>query len=495
MQKETKISLLVLNKRRTKWPFMAIATLALFFTMQSSLPAYASLWSRASMTTAEEEELGDEFLRNLMEQCELVEDPSIVGYVNKIGQRIVREYESPPFAFKFYVIKEDVYNAFASPGGHVFIYSGLLAAMENEEELAGLLGHEIAHVLCRHISKRIEQSKRIGLVTLAGVLTGIFLGGNPDLSGAITTGSLAAGQSLALKYSREDERQADQVGLKYLAKAGYGPEGLLTMLKKIREKRWFGSEQIPSYVTTHPAIEERMAYLDTWVESHPEWKTPTKEQASADFHKMQTKLIALYGDPSSAWNAFKGRLTKNPQDALGYYGKGILLFREGKREEAVESLQKALELRPLDEDILRDLGKIYFQMGDYRKASQTLMGALAFYPGDLEGQLLLGRSQAETGDLEKALETLKNLMHSDPDYLPAVYYVGETYGKLGNLPEAHYHIGMYHKKRGELKKADFHLKRALKLFDKDPARKQEIEEALKELSEDLWPYHNGRNVW
>jgi predicted Zn-dependent protease len=460
---------------------VVLAILITSLGIHSGPQTCAALFSHTHLTTKEERDLGREFMRYVQKRFSLIEDPSIVNYVNKIGQRIVAQHPSPAFEFNFYVVKEDVYNAFAAPAGHVFIYSGLLAAMESEEELAGILAHEAAHVFGRHISKQMEQSKKIGLATMAGVLAGIFLGGSPAATGAITSGSIAAGQSLSLQYSREHEVQADQVGLKYLTKAGYGAEGLLKVLHKIREKQWFGSEQIPSYLTTHPAVEVRMAYLDTWIQAHPEWRRSTKAGNASDFDKVRAKLIAIYGDTTTAHNMFDVALRKNRKDAIGYYGKGLLLAREGKKEEGKENLRQAVRLRPLDADILRDLGKTYFHMGDYDNALKTLRGALAFDARDPEGRFLLGRAQMETGNLQEAVETFEMLIHEAPHYLPGLYYLGETYGKLGNLPEAHYHLGMYYKEKGRVKNARFHLNRALKFFAKDPVKKRNIQEALKDL--------------
>jgi predicted Zn-dependent protease len=472
-----------LNTKKAKTRFIKTVIVAvLVMTLLSPLWGASGL-CHASLTTAEEEDLGREFMRYVRKNLTLIEDPSIVDYVTKVGQRILAQYDGAPFEFHFYVVREEVYNAFAGPAGHVFINSGLLAAMETEEDLAGILGHEIAHVLCRHISKRIDQSKKIGWVTLAGMLTGIFLGGNPEVAGAVTTGSLAAGQSLSLMYSREDERQADQVGLKYLTKAGYGGEGLLDMLNKIRQKRWFGSEEIPSYVQTHPAVEERMGYLDTWMQAHPEWRGKARAKDSTEFQKVRTRLIALYEDTTTAERVLDAQLRKDGDVVLANYGKGLLLAREGRKDEAVETLKKVARLRPLDTDIVRDLGKIYFQAGDYPKAIKTLKEALASNPEDPEGLLLVGRSQIETGDLEGALETLKGLVKTDPDYGSGMYYLGETYGKLGNLAEAHYHLGMYYKAEGQLRNARFHLARCLKLSGNDAARQQEIKEALKDLQD------------
>lgn len=463
--------------------------------MRNGLEAYAFLSSQIYLTTKEEEKLGKEFMRYVKKHYVFIEDPFIVSYVNKIGHHIVAQLPSPPFDFHFYILEEDVYNAFAAPAGHVFLHSGLLAAMESEEELAGILAHEIAHVLCRHISKQMKQSQKIGLATLAGALAGIFLGGSPTATGAITSSSIAAGMSLSLKYSRENEIEADQVGLKYLTKAGYSGGGLLKILQKIRAKRWFGPEQIPSYMSTHPAIEDRMAYLDTWIQTHPEAAKSVRHMDPTDFCKVRTKLIALYGDPGAAHNTFDAQLRKNPKDALAYYGKGLVLDRDGKKEEAVENLKRAVQLRPVDSDILRDLGKAYFHMGDYAIALKTLKGALAFSPKDPEGWFLLGRAQMEMGNLQGALESFKTLVNTAPDYLPGTYYLGEVYGKLGNLGEAHYHLGIYYKEKGRLKNAKFHLNRALDLLTKDPEKRLTIEKALKELSGAQGHDRNEKSAW
>jgi len=449
------------------------------FVLRAVTPVSASPFN-AHLTNKEEREMGRKFMLYTTRSLPVIEDPYIVDYVGKLGHYIVDQVPSSPFDFHFYVVNEEVYNAFAGPGGYIFIYTGLIAAMESEEELAGILGHEVAHVAARHISKRIEQAKKINIATMAGVLAGVFLGGG-SAAGAVSTTSLAAGQSLSLKYSRENEIEADQLGLKYLNKAGYGGRGLLNILGTIREKQWFSSKELPSYLSTHPASEDRIVYLDSWIQANPDWKPPVSPPKFGDFDKVRTKVIGLYSNADVANNIFDAAIRANQSDVLAYYGKGLVLGREGKNKEAVEYLKKAVQLRPLDADILRDLGKAYFDMGDYLAALKTLKGALAFNSNDPEGQFYLGRAQMMTNDLQGALETFQVLAKKYPDYPPGMYYLGETYGKLGNLPEAHYHLGMYYRYNGPAKNARFHLERALELSSRDPARQETIREALKNL--------------
>lgn len=437
----------------------------------------------ANLTTSEERDLGEEFMAYVKKRFEFVEAPSIVDYVRDVGGRILDHCASPPFDFQFYVIKEDVYNAFAGPGGHICIYSGLLMAMESEDELAGILAHEIGHVVGRHISKQIEQSKKISLATLAGVVAGVFLGGGAATS-AITTGSIAAGQSLSLKYSREHEVEADKLGLKYLTDAGYDGEGLLHILEKIRQKQWFSSKDIPSYLSTHPAVEARLMYLDTWLQVHRASKPAVPDAALSRFEKVRAKLIALCMDPSMAHSAFDAAIRHNEKDVLGHYGKALVFYREGKKTEALGTLRQALALRPLDPDIHRDLGKVYLGMGDYTKALNALKNALSFDDKDTEGRFLLARAYMETDQLEAARVTLRELLRDAPDYLAARYLLGEVFGKLNNFPEAHYHLGLYYKEKGPDRTARFHLQRAMALFAGNTLRQEEIRDLLKGLSED-----------
>jgi len=174
-----------------------------------------------ALTIKAENELADEFLKAVFLQYEIIKDPVINNYINKVGQKIVAKMTPQPFSYKFYMVHQDVYNAFAGPAGNIFIFSGLFEALESEDELAALLSHEIAHVSCRHISEMITQNKKTSMATMAGVVAGILvgLGGASAIGSALTIGSMAAGQSVALAYSREHEMQADQIGQTYLKAA------------------------------------------------------------------------------------------------------------------------------------------------------------------------------------------------------------------------------------------------------------------------------------
>ncbi|MDX2452271.1 M48 family metalloprotease [Desulfosarcina sp.] len=431
------------------------------------------------LTIQEEREMSSEFMAVVRAQFPLIEDPVINDYVNRVGKRILAAIPPQPFDYQFHVLREDVYNAFATPAGHIFFNSGLFAALDSEDELAGIIGHEIAHVVCRHISDRIESSKKIGMATLAGMVAGVLLGagGAGAAASAVTVGSVAAGQTAALAYSRDNEMQADQLGLEYLALAGYSGEGLLTSLKKIRSKQWYGSEQIPTYLTTHPASEARMSTIDNWLHQNRS-KSVKKFGEVGGFDLAHTRLIALYTDEKLALKRFKTDLEASPESPLANYGYALALTRVDQWHNAAVHMKRAIEGNAMTTSMLQDLGIIYFHDGQYEKAMEALSASSS--EKDPESKLYLGRTQMELGRMAEAIDTFENLVRYNEGFTQAYYYLGESSGRLGDMFSAHYNLGRFYRQKGDLKNAGFHLNRALKLAVED-SQKQMVELQLKTL--------------
>ena len=416
-----------------------------------------------AITIKEEKELSKEFLELLKKHLPLIEDPIIVDYVNAVGRKLLATLPEQPFEYQFYVVKQDVYNAFATPAGHIFIYSGLLGAMESEEELAGLLAHEISHVLSRHISEKIERAKNVNKLMLAGMIAGILLGaaGAGDAGSALMMGSAAGAQSMMLAYSRGDEDEADQIGLNTLYRAGYRGEGMVTLFEKIRSKQWFGAEEIPTYMMTHPAVESRIGDINRRVQ---EFNRKYKQPPLVDpipFIRMHTRLLTQYGDENVVLHEFRQAYEKDPDDPMLNYRYGLILGRKGKRAEAIKHLQKALAARPLDVDILTDLGKLYFYEGRYDQAIEILEGAAGTGADRPEALYFLARSYQETGKLDTAVSYFNVLLEEHPRYNQAHFDIGKTYSQMGRQGDAFFHLGSYYYGKGDMKKATFQLKKAL----------------------------------
>jgi len=430
-----------------------------------------------ALTIKQENELADEFLKAIFAQYEIIKDPVINNYINKVGQKIVSKMPTQPFAYKFYAVHQDAYNAFAGPAGNIFVFSGLFEALESEDELAALLSHEIAHVSCRHISEMITQNKKTSMATMAGVVAGILvgLGGASAIGSALTIGSMAAGQSVALAYSRENEMQADQIGRTYLQKAGYDLNGLLSILKKIRAVDWFDTGEIPTYLKTHPATEERIIYLDNLLEN----KHPLPVKQNYEFQRAHTRVIAFYGYNNTATKRFAEAIKKNPENSMANYGYGLLLERNGNPKAAIDHLKIVLKNHPQDDTLKVDLGRIFFLAGEYENSMNILKPLSNDGP---ERYIYLGQSQMAVGKDKDASETFNQLLTAYPDNTDALLFLGKTDGKLGKLASAHYNLGKYYAKKKDLRTARFHLTKTLE-YEKDPDQIKKINELLKNLED------------
>jgi beta-barrel assembly-enhancing protease len=434
------------------------------------------------ITIQEEEELSQQFMVEVNTYYEIIHDSIISNYINYIGDKILSFVPPQPFQYHFYVVKEDVYNAFAGPGGQVFINSGLFEALDNEDELAGIIAHEISHVVCRHISQQIEQSKKVGMGTLAGVAAGILLGAagaGGAASSAAVLGSMAAGQSIVLAHSREDEMQADQRGVDFLTQAGYNPKGLMTALTKIRSKQWYGKDQVPTYMMTHPAVEDRIGYLSTWIETNTSRINQLPHHSNLNFDWAHTRLVAMFGPENNALKDFNAEVAQKPDDAMAHYGYGLVLTRTGNRSAAVDQFRAALTKRAFDPILLTELGKTYFLDGRYTESLTILQGALDISPDETESLFYTARCYIEIGKFQEASRFLETLLQITPDYPDAMFYLGRTYGSLNRIPDACYYLGRYYYSRGDFKNAVVQLEKAQESTT-DPQRSEEIEILLKD---------------
>ena len=437
----------------------------------------------SGLTVKEEEDLSRQVMATILKHYPLIDDPVVVEYINTLGNKLVAYLPERLFRYHFYVVITESYNAFATPAGYVFINSGLLMAMQNEDELAGILAHEIAHVYCRHISQKIERSKKINMATLAGMAAGVLLGatGGGEAGQALTLGSAAAGQSAMLAYSRGDEVQADQLGLDYLTKAGYSAEGLLEVLKKIRSKQWYGSDVIPTYLSTHPAVEDRIAYIDSWIAGQGKASGSPSRVKSEEFERVHTLMLTRYGDEDTVLANLRAAVSAHPDDPLAHYRYGLILARIGRRDEAIDQIKIALEKRAFDPYILNDLGRIYYLDGQFQKALPILESVSNMKPNDAECLLFLGRTQMEMGQLKQASDHFYALVKRFPNYKQGYYFLGHSLGKQGIMADAYYYLGLFYLQDRDLKAAIIHLERALKHTDAGDRRK-EIQDLLAKIS-------------
>ena len=200
----------------------------------------------------EEWQLGQQISQDIARQVRFNNDPAVNAYVRNMGQRIVANAPDPfnRLPWNFYVVQDPSINAFAVPGGHIYVHTGLINAANSASELAGVMAHEIAHIVERHSTEQL--SRQYGLSMLAGLV----LGQDPGVLSQIAA-QIVAGGTLA-RFSREAEREADEVGIRAMYEAGYDPRGMAAMFRTLMEQSQRQPGRVESFFATHPTTAERV---------------------------------------------------------------------------------------------------------------------------------------------------------------------------------------------------------------------------------------------
>lgn len=231
-----------------------------------------------------EQQLGQQFAKELESQSRVLTDPVVTEYVNRLGQQLVRHSDAQvPFVIK--VLDSDEINAFALPGGYFYVNSGLILAADNEAELAGVMAHEIAHVAARHATKNATKSQIWNLVSLPM----IFVGGPAGMI-VRQVASLAVPMTF-LKFSRDAEREADLLGLEYQYAAGYDPSALVDFFEKL-EARHKKQNFIGKAFATHPMNEDRIRRAQKEIAS----MLPERDQyiiTTSEFNEVKGRLASM----------------------------------------------------------------------------------------------------------------------------------------------------------------------------------------------------------
>mgnify|MGYP006284104433 CR=1 FL=1 len=228
---------------------------------------------------SDEEKLGDQFSADVEEELDLHPDPDVQAYIQKLGALAIKSAgdDAPDeIEFEFKVVDDpQTVNAFAGPGGQIYFYSGLLLEADNTAEVLAVMCHEVAHVTERHIAER--------LVTMYGMeaLASAALGRNPSLLAQIAT--TIGAQGFLLKYSRDQERQADSVGLQYMVDTPYDPNGFVTFFRKLE-----GGTPVPTFLSSHPSPTERVNNLQTAISK----KSGLSTNLGIDEHQLIKKKLA-----------------------------------------------------------------------------------------------------------------------------------------------------------------------------------------------------------
>jgi predicted Zn-dependent protease len=258
----------------------------------------SGLISKMSMSVEKEVALGRQLAAEVDRQAKFIDDPVITEYVNRVAQNLVLHSDAKvPFTVK--VIDSDEVNAFALPGGFFYVNKGLILAADNEAELAGVMAHEISHVIARHAVENQTKANLMQYGTLAGI---ILLGGIP---GMVLQNTAGIGMMTAfMKFSRSAEAEADKLGTEYLYAAGYDPTALATMFEKLEAKNKKKPGTIAKIFADHPAPADRRAASLALAARFPENEEHVIN--TSEFNRVKARLLRLSNAKASTAGEIRG---------------------------------------------------------------------------------------------------------------------------------------------------------------------------------------------
>lgn len=268
------------------------------------------LWPLAAgcVSEAREREMGELMAADINAQLPLIHDPVLNAYVSSLGRVLAKVSERPDLDYRFYVINSSTVNAFALPGGHVYLTRGLIEQTRSGGELAAALAHEIGHVAERHGVDKMERQLRTG--SLVGVLYGVILGGEPDL---LRRDALQiAGALWSASHSREDEERADARAVDYLRLVDIDPQAMVSLLRKLVAVESSDAGQVAGWFSTHPLTSERIARAEIEIE-----KRMAKRRAEAEADPLaNSDAVALLPGYLKRYPLFLERLSSLPHPSL-----------------------------------------------------------------------------------------------------------------------------------------------------------------------------------
>jgi predicted Zn-dependent protease len=232
------------------------------------------------ISTDEEVTMGREMSVEVAKQYTLYDNAAVAAYVQEVGSRIARHSDRTDIEYHFAVIAKDEVNAFALPGGYIFVYTELMKDADDEAELAAVLAHEVGHVAARHATERMTAMYGYQFVT------GLILGENPNAVAKLVSDMAATGGFL--KYSRTDEFEADELGAKYLHAAGYDPKGMVDLLTKLKGLESGEPSKFETWFMTHPATGDRLARVQAETAGFQTLASPVRNAAA--YAKIKAQL-------------------------------------------------------------------------------------------------------------------------------------------------------------------------------------------------------------
>lgn len=416
----------------------------------------------AILSANNEKRLGNAIMRDIRRSGQIVEDPILTEYVNEIGSRIAAQTNEGEHNFTFFVIDDPRINAFALPGGYVGIHTGLLEATRSEDELAGVLAHEIAHVTQRHIARAIHANSRQSLLSTAIMLGALVAGvtsGNSDVIQAGTVVAQGTAAQQQINFTRSNEYEADRIGIASLADAGFDPYGMASFFSVLaRQDTSNPNERMPEFLRTHPVTTARVSEARNRARDYD----LVRSDDSIGYSIARIRSNVARFDTSSEAVAFFERRTYANQNDIERYGRALAYYRDGSYLKALDVFEILLEKDPKVIPFHIALGDTLVALRQYNKALELYEHAIGLFPRNVPLVVAYSERLLELGKPDYAHTLLLDLLNNVPPTPGQVRLIARAASEAGESAESMYYLSEYRLMIGDLDGGIGFLQRALR---------------------------------
>lgn len=462
---------------------MALASLLLASPLGTAnsniqLPALGEN-SAGLISLADEYELGQQLIKRYRASIPTSRDPFIEEYLKKLLQQIVTHSDLVDKRLELIVLENPSLNAFAAPGGIVGVNTGTFLSAENEQQLASILAHEIAHLSQRHYARRLQQNKTTYAVSLAALLASIMVAasGNSDVGIAAIPAIQAASIDSSLRFSRSMEQEADRIGMQTLIRGGFDPYAMPSMFEQmLRGTRY--RTKVPEFLLTHPVTESRIADSMARARKHPQNQVAFDES----FQLIRARVMLHYENNSAyAVRRFKEELDnyRTLPAPAAHYGYVMALTRNGDLKAARAALPAMKQHVNNGAAVAIAEADIEAAAQNYGQATKILSDALQTRPTSHPLNVRLAEVLMAAGEYQRCEELLMNHVQRQPNNAYVWYLLAEVHGLAGNILQVHRARAEYFILIGIYNKAEIQLRNAIKLTDsKDFQAQARLEQRL-----------------
>jgi beta-barrel assembly-enhancing protease len=450
---------------------------------ENDLPELGSP-ANAAISLEDEYGAGLMMVRTLRESGQVLDDPEVTEYMQDIGHRLSSRAEEGQHQFSYFVVRDPEVNAHAVPGGFIAVNSGLLISTSNENELAGVLAHETAHVTQRHIARMIVDQSHSGIVSTAAMLAAILLGATAGRgnSGAME-GAVLATQSAAIQhqinYSRSQEFEADRIGVYTMASAGYDPLGMPSFFETLNRNS-MNPDRIRAveFLIDHPVTADRIAES----RNRAEQIGRIHHDDTLSYLLMRERVRALMGDPRLTIQYYDSLAKNGGGETLEErYGEAIAYIGAKNPGPAIIELQALLHEYPKITQFYGALGQAYLENGQFKESEAILEKGLNLFPRNVPVTIRLAETWMHAGDNKRAHLLLLDLFDVVAPTPDQARLIARAANAAGDVADSYYYMSEFYIMNGELPKSLAQLQIALGLPGLNPIQRARFSARLEEV--------------